>query len=458
MTLGFFPQLYPDELLYSAVARYAHYTSSAGSRTNEILLGGNERRFTHDIPNNIKQLIDRTGIIDIETAVREHTLLPFYTALADKEKYAEARDRMIAGENITFLVKPARVAAPWPDRLRYCPQCEDDCRKNYGTAIWLRRHQLVTSIVCPEHGGILLESNVDVSAQRSRDYEPASKPKINPVAVAFPHNERVMKQYRELTLLGHSMLNSQNEPEKWWPRIDFVDLAHRKGFRLHQTNSVDMVGLIAEFNRQFAEVLELWPQLDNWEGRRGQHWMHLTVSRTRKFISPVNHALARIFLEGHPDGAGNTGSRETVRKPQQPKLKPALHKTLATAQQDGEFAEKVRRRAVVMKAITPPERVSRTNIVRSIDGLHAALIYHKMPLTRAALVDEHEDRKKFLRRRLQWFFDEAAKKGEAVSIKQLNGTYSFQDLWIVKEEWARYYSKANGEYVPVSPNLYPDGS
>ncbi|WP_315760453.1 TniQ family protein [Sphingomonas sp. Y38-1Y] len=233
MPLAFLPQFHPDELLYSIVARYGRWGRLRTGRVNENLFGTKSIKFSYDLPLQIGRLADTVGAdlpLTVSEIVRDHTLLPFHTALRERGEYDELARRMVAGENIQRTLKGTRAVLPWPDRLRYCPECDDVSRRLYGTPIWLRRHQLVTSLICLEHGGILLASDVDVTWGRDMTYRPASDHRGDAQAIAFPFSGEAMMRYRDITTYGHSMLGSQDHRDGWSPETDFKALARRKGF------------------------------------------------------------------------------------------------------------------------------------------------------------------------------------------------------------------------------------
>lgn len=118
MPLAFLPQFHPDELLYSVVARYGRWGRLRTGRVNENLFGTKSIKFSYDLPLQIGRLADTVGLdlpLTVSDIVRDHTLLPFHTALRERGEYDELARRMIAGENIQRTLKGTRAVLPWPD-------------------------------------------------------------------------------------------------------------------------------------------------------------------------------------------------------------------------------------------------------------------------------------------------------------------------------------------------------
>lgn len=407
---------------------------------NENLFGTRSIKFSYDLPLQVGRLTDTIGpdlIMTASNIVKNHTLLPFHTALRDRKAYGEFAKRMIAGENIQRTLKGTRAVLPWPDRLRYCPECDDVSRQLYGMPIWLRRHQLVSSLVCLQHGGILLASDVDVSWGREMTYRPASEHRTNPQAVAFPWSGKAIKQFGAITAYGHAMLASQDHPDRWWPGTDLKALARRKGFAIGK--HIDMVGLIAEFDHHFDEVLSLWPRLQSFEGRKGLHWVYGLFSGLMFKVQPICWALMTTFLETREDGAGADPARrlahKMMAKPPRPNMKPQAR----AVEDDDAIADMVRAIATRLRRRTPPARVTHGMLTRAVPGLHSMLQAHPVTRTRAALADEVETHATFTPRKLRWMFEEAERQGEVISLTKLLGKRLFQDRDLVRAEWKRYY-------------------
>ena len=95
--IGFFPAFYPDELLYSACARYANQVNYPNKHTAvEELFGSIGFSAIVDFPSRIDYLLSSIPNHDYtsDQIINKNTLLPFYEPFINKEKAKEIRREM----------------------------------------------------------------------------------------------------------------------------------------------------------------------------------------------------------------------------------------------------------------------------------------------------------------------------------------------------------------------------
>ena len=89
MTLGYFPQIYPGELLYSVLARYHQHMGARSSiQSMESLFGRRLMVASADLPGHLDALVERLESVDLLTAdsiIDDMTLLPYYVAFQPQE-------------------------------------------------------------------------------------------------------------------------------------------------------------------------------------------------------------------------------------------------------------------------------------------------------------------------------------------------------------------------------------
>lgn len=164
--ISYFPNFYPDELLYSVLARYyvhSGYTTYI-SVADDLYIKRTTRpdveflnRFT---PDALKVL---TKNITIEDIILHHTIFPYYSRFLTKERRIKAFNAMINMEGIfhNLLAIPVSKEKRF---LRYCPLCVNEDREKYNEAYWHRTHQLMRVNICPKHKCRLLNSNVAINS------------------------------------------------------------------------------------------------------------------------------------------------------------------------------------------------------------------------------------------------------------------------------------------------------
>jgi hypothetical protein len=166
--IGFFPDPYPDELLYSACARYAGRVKYRNKQSHiSELLGNRGLSAVVDFPNRLDyfvSILPAGNLYTVEKIINKNTLLPFYEPFLPSDRAELIRQEMKDDYKDNHLrsraaktVKQVRM----PEYLRFCPLCVEDDRNEYGETYWHRLHQLPCVMVCPEHFCFLENSSLE---------------------------------------------------------------------------------------------------------------------------------------------------------------------------------------------------------------------------------------------------------------------------------------------------------
>lgn len=161
-----FPSIYPDELLYSQLARY-HVRSGnlAYILTAEQLFQTKTTRpdveFLNAYTPEVLSII--TSTMTIEDVVMKHTMFPYYGRFLKLER------RSMAFDSLVNMRTDYRRLLPIPKNktvryLRYCPICVQNDREKVGETYWHRVHQMVGVDVCPTHHCLLIDSSIPTNS------------------------------------------------------------------------------------------------------------------------------------------------------------------------------------------------------------------------------------------------------------------------------------------------------
>jgi len=164
--ITFFPKPYPDELLYSIIARYHVWSgNNEMSDTMEELFDYRRERATLFIPKHLYRLAEKTRKygLDYETLLYEHTVFPFATCFLNKASLYKILDQ----EEKSYSIYKKDLNAKY---LRYCPLCIRDDRNNYGEAYWHRKHQAYGMVMCDKHRCRLKDSVIEILDDRNNRY------------------------------------------------------------------------------------------------------------------------------------------------------------------------------------------------------------------------------------------------------------------------------------------------
>jgi hypothetical protein len=169
--IGFFPDPYPDELLYSACARYARQTKYQNStHAVEELFGSHHITVMVDLPCYLERLIQALPFGHAYTTdliLDKHTLLPFYAPFIAPDRFELVRGEMLgASGHVYARMGLTACGVKWTKRLRFCPECAREDRENFGETYWHRIHQVTGVEVCPQHEAFLEDSAAQCRQRR----------------------------------------------------------------------------------------------------------------------------------------------------------------------------------------------------------------------------------------------------------------------------------------------------
>lgn len=169
--IAFFPEVYPDELVYSWLARYGvrsgytHYRAIADDLFTSHTAKPN-LEFVIELSQDAYEVI--TDAMPFESVIMQHTMFPYYARFLPIERRQKAFGQLMnmsKSFNDTLYIRRNKTQhRPW---LRYCPLCAESDRKQYGEAYWHRLHQLDHIDICPVHGCHLLNSTVSSTSKES---------------------------------------------------------------------------------------------------------------------------------------------------------------------------------------------------------------------------------------------------------------------------------------------------
>jgi hypothetical protein len=158
MTLGYFPSLYPDELLCSAVARYrVHTMASCISDVNHELFNNRNQFTAIALPRDLENLHIKVGEfigMTVVELVYRATLYPYYAAFAKRAVRETTLNNMLRSVNKAVDTRGGNLRVKL---VKVCPDCLDEDLKSFGEAYWHRIHQLDCVHICEVHVQPLLQ-------------------------------------------------------------------------------------------------------------------------------------------------------------------------------------------------------------------------------------------------------------------------------------------------------------
>jgi TniQ len=161
-----FSDPYSDELLYSVWARNSDDVRYPTRQdVLQELFGTITARPIVDLPCHLGYFISNlpTGhLYTLDRLIDCHTLFPFYSLFLPLERSNSIRAQMINSDGTAIHLRRGTASNLSLSRLRYCPICTMEERKNLGECYWHRLHQIAGVVICPIHMVYLENSEVRI--------------------------------------------------------------------------------------------------------------------------------------------------------------------------------------------------------------------------------------------------------------------------------------------------------
>ena len=165
--LSFFPEMYPDEILYSVFSRYHRYSGNQTMKMTYSELTGGKQNFSCNpviLPRNLEYLVTQIqGYgISFNDLLYERTFFPFITLFRSDDLMELAKTWAFSSSiNSSQLVSCEQdYFHTYSGPLKYCPSCLEEQYSVYGEAYWHRLHQIPGVLVCTKHKMLLQKSRV----------------------------------------------------------------------------------------------------------------------------------------------------------------------------------------------------------------------------------------------------------------------------------------------------------
>jgi hypothetical protein len=155
---GYFPKPYPDELLFSLIARYKkHYGIVSDKEVNLDIYGKSTiaASCAYDIPYGLKKLSAYMGLQQLSPGylLENHTLWPFYRCFVQersKERLLQQFQEDCGNKlHITSGINSSAYIRNY--FLWYCPQCYNEDIEQFGEPYWHRIHAIPSIQICSKH-------------------------------------------------------------------------------------------------------------------------------------------------------------------------------------------------------------------------------------------------------------------------------------------------------------------
>jgi hypothetical protein len=284
-----FPIPYPDELIYSTVARAGVHMgiTSPKQLLNEVF---NNRHViaTVDLPNHLEHIAhwytDELNY-NVERLAYEHTLFPIYAPFTTESRRLQCLKWMatesLGAIHLTLGLTSSRLKKA--KSLNYCPVCMQQQLATKGECFWKRQWQVSGANCCLQHGQ-LLETNL-ASHHNHRHQFFSANPDLCPSVDQLAVNSQARRVARQVNILL-AMTPATSATFAQWSKF-YSQLARQAGLKL---------GHKVQHDRIKERVLERWPV--SWLNQYGLMmsdnqtcWLCTIFRKHRKSFSYLEHIV-----------------------------------------------------------------------------------------------------------------------------------------------------------------------
>jgi len=300
-TISYVPNLLPDELLYSYLARTAHYNCFGNPRDCLGAFWGTAGIIPSiDLPTALGRLQRRLGtdspFQSLQAMIDLGTMYPYHRPFLSEGRHRQIQKILADGGGIALKTRLGRVANGFGANpsLRYCAKCLAADVRNYGVPYWHRLHQLPLVTVCAAH-----RTRLDVFLQPSQSAHPQEmhlapvKAVTNgPLLAVDPIQLNFANTCRELIEANLPVLG----PSRW--QSAYLAKASELGF-------VDCNGRVL-YDRIAEELRDRFDDFKSFDyqqrilssAKTPLAWLRRIFGRPQSSSHPVFHVLLMEFLFG----------------------------------------------------------------------------------------------------------------------------------------------------------------
>lgn len=292
--LPFFTNPYPDELIYSAIARYHFYSGNLDCKdTLEELFGSRSIIPSVAIGSHFSALSEKLGpYYSIETLLANNTIYPYYASfLSNKRQKEIINDVAYDGKGLYTRLGIVAGGICRKNGLYYCTECAKNDVEKYGETYIHREHQLEGIDYCAHHENPLRKYKVDAASRIEYIRFEFVKMDFSPKYHLEKNNELSVqlakKAYQLLQLPLHKLSRETIT-------LKYRHLLREKNL-VTPANRLKQYELYQSFQNVYPEafLLKYESSLDI---ENEYNWLKVMTRNTKRHVHPFRHLLIMNFL------------------------------------------------------------------------------------------------------------------------------------------------------------------
>ncbi|MBO0992595.1 TnsD family Tn7-like transposition protein [Bacillus sp. SD088] len=295
--LPFFTDPYPDELIYSTIARYHFYSGNIDYKdTLEEVFQSRSVIPSLEIGSHFDALAQQIGNYSVESLLSKHTIYPYYAPFLSKQRQQEIL-RDVQGDGKGLYTRLGMIAGGIckKDGLYYCPQCAKGDIDRYGEPYIHREHQLQGIDLCAHHY-LQLKKYPDGFTEQSRiKFIRFEVQKMDLSVIQEVESPERFDIQVNLATMAYQLLN-----------VDIAAFSREEIFKRYRmllreknlittSNQVRQKELFDAFQANFPKgFLEKYES--NFNGEDEHNWLKVLTRNEKRHVHPLRHLFFLYFL------------------------------------------------------------------------------------------------------------------------------------------------------------------
>ncbi|MZK48997.1 TnsD family Tn7-like transposition protein [Clostridium beijerinckii] len=297
----FFPMPYPGETLYSMIARYHIWSGNLNSKaTLRDLFNTTSVTAGRELPANIKLLINNLPdkcTLTVDEIIKKHTLYKCYTAFLPSERATYIYDLM-AGENGSLIFTALGMCnnnMKIDSSLKYCNQCVESDRNNFGEAFFHIEHQVPGVLMCQKHFSELYICNKSTQIKNRQEYLNLEFSISEKDTIVAPLNKKIIEHQKKFSKNIESIINGSFgfKEMNFFREYYLKELIH-KGMA-ESRMKIYQQDLLRDFKNYYGDdyltLLGCNFDIDN-----KYNWVTAITRKHRKSFHPIQHLLMIEYM------------------------------------------------------------------------------------------------------------------------------------------------------------------
>ncbi len=298
-----FADPYPEEIDYSIIARSCDWASfPTNYMCTQLMLGVSNARAVIGFQGQIDYLVrnlPKPNTYDVESFMRQHTLLPIYKPFIPEKRYQVLKNALISDNDDLIVPLLGKVSSGIPNHsfLMLCPICAEEDYSKFGERYFHRVHQISGVHVCPTHEVFLHKTNLSRYDLRTFMTADSVFTPVSAKALDIENNE-----HQALLFISQNM---QNLLTGIWRAHEFQHLRSRYQVALYYEELATFRGniRITKLLRKFTEyysndfLLSLGCHIN---GRHKRNWV-ARIGQKGSIQHPLRHLLVLNLIDKSVD-------------------------------------------------------------------------------------------------------------------------------------------------------------